>query len=281
MRHNPQIIQKIIQMRNNGYTLSEIVAQTNLSKTTIFHHIQSIPKSDILIQKLRVITLANQKALAGLLRGKSRKNYKFIKPQYWNSEFINLVAHFLFDGRITRTSCIYYNRSAVLRGIVTKNMAKQMSVSDYKTYDTTGGVKRVCYFHVEIASFVRQKADELVQYIITAPKNHKLSFLQAFFDDEGCVTFIAQKRLIRGYQHSLPMLKLIRKLLLDFNIESRIYEKYPELYISRKENLIKFNKFINFTPGVCVNGKRSNSIWKKSLEKRTILANLLASYRQI
>ncbi len=278
MRHNTKLISDIVQMRNSGFTLGEIMSETGLSKTTIFHHIRTIPKSDVLLQKLRAITLKKQKLQADRRRGKSVKSYSFLRPQSWNDNFVNLVAHFLFDGRITRTSCIYYSRNSVLRDIVTENMARAMGVNDYKVYDAPGGVKRVCYFNVEVASFIRQKADELLNYIVSASDSHKVSFLRAFFDDEGCITFTAKKRLIRGYQHSLPTLRLIKKLLADFYIESRVDEKYYELYISKKCNLLKFQELINFTFEVCVNGNRSNSIWKKDLEKREILRMALASY---
>lgn len=278
MRHSPQIISDIVQMRNDGFTLGEIVAKTGLSKTTIFHHIQTISKSDLLIRKLRQIVLEKQKAIADQRRGKSIKLYLFNRPQYWTDEFVNLVAHFLFDGRITRTSCIYYSRNSVLRDIITDNMAKLMNVSDYKLYDTLGGVKRVCYFHVEVASFIKNRGQGLLDYIVSAPESHKISFLRAFFDDEGCITFTGKKRLVRGYQHSGSMLILIKKLLADLGIESRIDEKYCELYISRRHNLLKFQQLIGFTPGVCVNGNRSNSIWKRSLEKREILRHAVNSY---
>lgn len=45
-----------------------------------------------------------------------------------------------------------------------------------------------------------------------------------------------------------------------------------------KKNLDLFAAEINFSPGVCVNGNRSNSAWKESLEKREILRRALASY---
>ena len=278
MRHTTQTIGAVVQMRNDGFTLGEIVFKTGLSKTTIFHHIRSIPKSGILIQKIKAIRLAKQKTITDQRRGKSVKNYRFLKPNTWDSDFVKLTAHFLFDGTIGRSGCVYYNRNQVLRDLIIRTMSKKLNVRDYKIYNATGGVKRVCYFNVELASFIRSKADELLEYIVDASKEHKISFLRAFFDDEGCVTFSSKKRIIRGYQHSLPMLKLIKKLLDAFKIESKIDEKYYELYISGKGNLFKFKRFIGFTPGVRVNGKRSNSIWKKNLEKRQILQMAINSY---
>ncbi|OGG72878.1 hypothetical protein A3A38_01555 [Candidatus Kaiserbacteria bacterium RIFCSPLOWO2_01_FULL_53_17] len=69
-------------------------------------------------------------------------------------------------------------------------------------------------------------------------------------------------------------------MLSDFNIESRI--QLPNEIVSvGKENLLKFEKEIGFSPGVRINGKRSNSIWKQSLEKREILRRAIASYKPV
>jgi hypothetical protein len=278
MRHSHEIITHVKELRAQGFTLSEIITETGLRKTTIFHYIKSIPKSEFLKKKLRTISRELQKQIADSRRGKSTKAYTFKRPSKWNKELVNLVAHFMFDGQITRTSCIYYNRSQVLRDAVIANMIKVIGVDDYKIYDASGGVKRVCYFNVELACFIKQKSQELFLYINSASVKHKLSFLKAFFDDEGCVSLTQKKRLIRGYQHSLLVLELVQKLLGDFGIKSWIDKNYFELYISKRENLIKFQKFINFTPGLCVNGARSNSIWKKDLEKREILKMAIYSY---
>ena len=106
----------------------------------------------------------------------------------------------------------------------------------------------------------------------------KKVFLQAFFDDEGSVHF--DKKLVRGYQYNLEILKLVQKLLKDFNIESRIDEKYKEIVISRKPNLIKFRNEINFSKGIYINPARKNSVWKRKLEKRKILDYLINSYQK-
>lgn len=279
MRHSPVLICKMIQMRRDGLTLTEIQNKTGLSKTTIFHHIQSVPKSDALKYRLRLISQELQKRVSDFRRGKSVKNYTFKKPEEWNPDFVNLVAHFLFDGQITRGSCTYYNRNEILLNGIIKSMNKILGVSDYKKYNSSGGVKRIAYHNVEIVAFLRRKRDELQTYILSAPEKEKLYFLKSFFDDEGCISYSSKRRLIRGYQHSLDILRIISTLLSEFTIQNRIDEKYYEIYISRKENLIKFQKLINFTPGVTVNGNRLNSVWKKSLEKREILKMAVASYK--
>jgi len=69
-------------------------------------------------------------------------------------------------------------------------------------------------------------------------------------------------------------------LLKDFDIESKIDNKYQEIIISRKPNIIKFRDKINFSKGIYINPNRKNSIWKKKLEKREILDKIIDSYHR-
>lgn len=279
MRHSKQLIKKIVDMRKSGLTLGEIVYNSGLSKTTIFHHIKSIPKSDILVDKIRAIARAKQKAVADQRRGKSVKNYTFIKPHTWSPDFVTLLTHFLFDGDVSHSACCYNNRNKILIETVKDLMKSLLNVSDYKIYQNpVTGVSKICYFNVEIAAFIKQKSKELMNYISLGSKEEKIAFLRSFFDDEGCVTFEGRKRAVRGYQHSLKILFLVKHLLWDFGVESKISKKYFEIVVSRKNNLIKFQELIGFTPNVRINGNRSNSIWKKDLEKREILRMAVTSY---
>ena len=281
MRHSPNLIQKIKQMRKEGLTLTEITNKTGLSKTTIFHHIKSILKSNILKKRLKTISRAAQKHVAESRRGKSVKNYIFRKPEKWNPDFVNLASHFLFDGAITRFSCLYYNRNKVLVDNIIIQMKKILDIDDYKTYHDHNDVTRLAYHNVELTVFIRYKTTELLNYILSAPKVEKIAFLQSFFDDEGSVDFRKTVRRVRGYQHNDKILLLIQKLLKDFQITSKVDTRFHEIVVGRRENILKFAKEVNFSKGVRVNGKRSNSVWKKSFEKRRILANLLASYKHI
>ena len=107
-------------------------------------------------------------------------------------------------------------------------------------------------------------------------------FPRAFFDDdEGCVDFRPHKnaRRVRGYQKNKDLLYLVQKLLEAFSIRSTVTAP-NEIVIVGKSNLAQFQKEINFSPGVRVNGNRANSIWKKSFEKRQLLTKALASYQQ-
>jgi bifunctional DNA-binding transcriptional regulator/antitoxin component of YhaV-PrlF toxin-antitoxin module len=276
--YSSQTISQIKELRKNGSTLTEIVEKIGLSKSRIFDYIKDIPQSKYLIEKIKKNKLENLKILADKRRGKSVKNYSFNKPKEWSPELVNLVAHFLFDGRISHSSCTYFNRSEALICSIAEKMETIIGVSDYKRYLTAENVKRIAYHNVEIAAFMKEMANKLFPYIIFAPVKYKISFLRAFFDDEGSVKFKEKTRIVRGYQHSSEILKIVKKLLADLDIQSSIDEKYFEITISRKENLIKFQKLINFTSGLRVNGKRTNSIWKKDLEKREILRMAIDSY---
>ena len=86
---------------------------------------------------------------------------------------------------------------------------------------------------------------------------------------------LSRQEMICGIVRIWP---LIHQLLNNFGIDSKVDEKYNEVVITRRKNLERFYKKINFSLGIFVNSKRSNSIWKKSLEKRQILRNALDSY---
>lgn len=146
--------------------------------------------------------------------------------------------------------------------------------------DKETGVKRVAYYNVALGAYLLQKSDELVRDIGWFPLELQREFLRAFFDDEGCMDFrpLRNVRQIRGYQNEPKLLEAVRTLLARFGIHSRVI-KPNEVVISGKENLQRFKEEINFSPGVCINGNRSNSIWKRSLEKRILLDRALNSFR--
>ncbi|OHB18815.1 MAG: hypothetical protein A2854_03055 [Parcubacteria group bacterium RIFCSPHIGHO2_01_FULL_56_18] len=148
--------------------------------------------------------------------------------------------------------------------------------------DAATGVSRISYYNVSLAEYIKRKSIELLQSIGIMPKEFKREFLRSFFDDEGCIDFRPDRgnRRVRGYQKNIEVLKIIHALLTDFAITSRI-QLPNEIVIVGRDNFLRFEKEIGFSPGVRINGKRSNSIWKKSLEKRKILRRAIASYRPV
>ncbi|PIP24217.1 MAG: hypothetical protein COS25_02000 [Candidatus Nealsonbacteria bacterium CG02_land_8_20_14_3_00_37_10] len=272
------LIEKCRTLRKKGFTLGDIIKATKLPKTTIFDHIQDIPLS---VERKREIQEDSIKRITEFSRkrkGKCLFGRVVPKPEGWTKKLIFLTAHFMFDGEISKGSCIYNNRNKSLIDHVKSLMGKVFNLQPYDWFNKDTGVRRISYHYVELADYIREKARELKIYIKIAALSEKKIFLKAFFDDEGSVHF--DKKLVRGYQHNLEILKLIQDLLKDFDIESKIDEKYKEIVISRKPNLIKFRDRINFSKGIYINPARKNSIWKKKLEKRKILDYLINSYQK-
>ena len=269
--------EKCLTLRNKDFTLGEIITATKLSKTTIYYHIKNVPlpveiKRRIQEENTRKLNEFNKKRKGRCIPGRV-----VIKPEGWSNELIFLVSHFMFDGEVQTHSCIYHNRNIALVNRVNLLMEKIFKLQPYNWLNKETGVYRISYHHVELADYIKRKAEELKQRVKIVPLHEKKIFLQAFFDDEGSFHF--DKRLVRGFQHNLEILKLIKRLLKDFDIESKIDEKYQEIVVSRKSNLIKFRNKINFSKGIYINPKRKNSIWKKKLEKREILDRAINSYQ--
>src|SRR3989344_9322025 len=114
MRHPHDLIEKIKNLRQQNATMGEIISATGLSKTTIHWYIKNIPKTRALVEKLQKSHQIRINNLANKRRGRTFKTYAFKKPHEWNPDFIMLVAHFMFDGEIKKTSSMYNNRSLVL-----------------------------------------------------------------------------------------------------------------------------------------------------------------------
>lgn len=283
---DPLLVKKCRTLRGRGFTLGEIIKETNLPKTTIFEHIQDIPLSRKLKEKIRIKQEENTRRLIEFnikeRKGKCIPGRAIPKPENWSNNLIFLTAHFMFDGEIRSHSCIYHNRNKALINRVRSLMKEIFNLEPHDYLNRETGVFRISYYHVELAIYIKRKAEGLIEDIIAESSVRKILFLRAFFDDEGCVSYESRRnrRYVRGYQHNLEILKLIQKLLKDFGIESRIDEKYKEIIISRKENLIKFRDKINFSKGVCINPDRKNSIWKQKLEKREILNKIINSYQK-
>lgn len=161
-------------------------------------------------------------------------------------------------------------------------MKKIYAAKPRRYFNAHTGVSRISYFNVTLGAYMKDKSLELLRTVHTMSYECKRELLKSFFDDEGCIDFRPRRnnRKIRGYQKNVKILEIVKGLLLDFNIPSRI-QLPNEIVIVGKDNLIKFQKEIGFSPGVRINGKRSNSIWKQSLEKREILRRAIASYKPI
>lgn len=272
--------EQCIALRKKDYSLGEIVKITGRPKTSVYAHIHSIPLSTQKWKKIRALQGAHISSFGAARKGKSARPYTRFKE--WDANSIFIVSHILFDGNFNTSGFSYNNRSNALIKRMEEAVKKIYSFPPKRYPNRYTGVMRISYFNVVLRAHMEEMSVFLLKQILRSPLEHKRVFLQSFFDDEGCMDFRPHKnkRSVRGYQKNTKILNIVREVLSDFNIESNF--KFPnEVEIIGKENLVKFQKEIGFSPGVRINGKRSNSIWKQSLEKREILRRAIASYKAI
>ncbi|MDP1707091.1 MAG: LAGLIDADG family homing endonuclease [bacterium] len=271
--------EQCIALRKEGYSIIEIMKATGRAKSSVRTHIKDIPLSRERLEEIKKVSGERIRKFAMARKGKSVRPFKPFKQ--WNEERVSLASHFLFDGGIyPRSGCTYNNRSEALVSRVEEHMC---SVYDFEPTHYTNsltGVLRISYHNVALAIYMKNKMRELLQNVRRLSLNLKTEFVRAFFDDEGCIDYRPEKnrRSVRGYQKDVKILRLIQALLKDLEIESRVILP-NEVIIVGRDNLTKFERKINFSPGVYMNGNRSNSRWKKHMEKKELLRRAIRSFK--
>lgn len=252
---------------------------TGLPKTTIYYHISDIPLSldkqkEVKKRSVQKLISFNKNKQGRPVRGKMINN-----PKQWSSDLVLLVSHLTFDGHIDRMGCAYYNRNIVLIERVKRLVKKLFNLESKVKVNSKTGVRHIGYYYVQLGRYMVQKEKDFKKYIENASLNKRKLFLTAFFDDEGSIYFNNAIRRVKGAQKDLEMLELVSRVLGELGIKSKVDKKYGEVIISRKKNLERFQKQINFSEGIYINPNRKNSVWKEKLEKREILARALDSYQ--
>lgn len=267
-----------VELRGQDRSIIEIMHITGRPKTSIYAHIKDMPLSTKRIEQFKVASGKRIREFALVRKGKSVRSFRH--HDTWSADSVLLVAHLLFDGEISRTRCAYNNRSIVLIERVEQLMIEWYDFEPSRYYNKLSGVSRITYNNVALSSYLNTKSRELLQEIKKMPLDLSREFIRAFFDDEGCMDYRPneKRRSVRGYQKDVRILKIIKSLLADFSIASRIVLP-NEVVIIGKENLMKFEREINFSAGVYMNGNRSNSRWKKHTEKRELLKQAIRSFK--
>ena len=270
--------EQCIALRQKGYSITEIVMATGRAKSSIYQHIKDIPLSKERVRQYKIASGRRIRKFALARKGRSVRAFKTFDQ--WSADAVILVAHLLFDGEIARTRCAYNNRSTALVERVERLMHEWYDFEPSRYYNKVTGVSRITYNNVALSSYIHGKSKELLRVIKNMSLDWKREFLRAFFDDEGCIDYRPEKnrRSIRGYQKNISILKIIRAVLADVGIDSRVVQP-NEVMIVGKENLMRFEQKINFSPGVYINGNRSNSRWKRHVEKRELLKWAIKSFK--
>lgn len=274
----PSFKEQCISLRKQDHSIVEIMRITGRPKTTIYAHIRNLPLSEKRLRSYRNASGQHIRQFAVSRKGKSEK--KFTPFNEWTLETVLLVAHLTFDGSLGQRIVAYSNRSEALINRVESLMSTIYAYLPKRSFDSHSGVLRTSYYNVSLALYLKSKSRELLAEIENYDLELKKEFLRAFFDDEGCMDLKLKtnKRRIRGYQKDVGVLRVIKSLLADFGIDSHL-EPPNEVVISGKSNLSTFQREINFSKGVCINGNRSNSIWKEHLEKRELLQRAINSFK--
>lgn len=270
--------EQCIALRKQDKSIIEIMEITGRPKTSIYQHIQGIPLSARRVRQYRVASGQYIRKFALARKGKSVRRFQAFNT--WTPALVLLVAHLIFDGEIMHVKCVYNNRSQALIDRVERHMRAVYHFEPKRWQNPVTGVFRLSYHNVALGAYLHRKAVELLKTIRRLSPECKTSFLRGFFDDEGCMDFRPKTSLrkIRGYQKDIEVLTLVRRLLADLDIPSEI-KKPNEVVITGKESLLKFEKTINFSKGVYMNGNRTNSRWKKHMEKRELLRQAILSYK--
>lgn len=265
-----------IALRKKGYSINEIMEVTGKAKGSIYGHIKDIPLSEKRMKQYREASGKWIRKFALARKGRSVRPFRPFET--WSAETVLLVAHLLFDGEIAKGKCVYNNRSRALIARVEKLLRALYDFEPKRFKNEATGVWKTNYYNVALSAYLKGKSKELLRQIKGMPLDLKLEFVRAFFDDEGCMDFRPGRKRVRGYQKDVRVLKLIKALLIDFGITARIILP-NEVVIVGKENLIRFEHKINFSPGIFINGNRTNSIWKKHIEKRELLKQAIKSFK--
>lgn len=270
--------ERCISLRKKGYSIIEIMKATGRAKSSIYPYIKDIPLSKERIREYRESSGKWIRRFALARKGKSVRSFRTFDT--WSVATVLLVAHLLFDGEIAKARCVYNNRSKELIGRVESILHTLYDFDPVLYINHFTGVSRISYYNVALSAYLHKKSKELLKDIKRMPLALKREFIRAFFDDEGCMDFRPKYnvRRIRGYQKDVRVLKIIKVLLADFNIAAKIVPP-NEVVIVGKENLIQFEREINFSAGIFMNGNRSNSRWKKHIEKRELLRQAIASFK--
>ena len=270
--------EQCIALRKKGYSIIEIMKATGRARSSMHTHIKNIPLSDKRIEQYKIESGKRIRKFALARKGKSMRSFRPFTA--WSVDTVLLVAHFLFDGEIARVRCAYNNRSEALIERVTRLMRKWYDFEPKRYQNQLTGVYRISYHNVVLGAYIQKKSIELLRQIKKMPLDLKREFVRAFFDDEGCMDFrpLTNHRRIRGYQKNVRVLKIVRALLQELGVESHT-ELPNEIVIVGKGNLLRFEREVNFSQGVYINGKRSNSRWKKHIEKRELLKMAIASFK--
>lgn len=266
------------RLRTKGYSFGEISSLAGIAKSTLYFYSKDIILNADQKQKVEARRKAKCSNKINPRKGKCLSGREIIKPGSWSDKLVHVVAHFMFDGRVSEDGCIYYSKDKYQIEHM-KSLICEIFKAKPRVQLRDNGVYGLVFYHVEFAKYIKSRQEKLFEYLNNgAPSSSKKEFLQAFFDDEGNVYYSNSTRRVRGYQKSSQRLEQIRDLLSSFGIRGQINKHGTYIEVTGRENLKKFSQHINFSSRIYLNPERKNSIWRKKISKRRLLKLSIDSY---
>lgn len=264
-------LKQLSKDRESGLSIKEIARLYSVSTSTVSKYVKNINLS-----KDAKKILETKQALGKIKGNVSRRKVIEIND---TDKYVLLLAHTLFDGGVYADNITYFSSHSTLINRFSSLGRVVFSLKPH-IYLRSNGVNRVTFYSLQLVERITNDLQNIRSFIDT--EERKRSFLKCFFDDEGSVTYTknTSRRVVRGYQRNKSLIFYIKSLLSELGIESKIYRSRQvfELVIYGRRNLLLFYNLINFSRGVTFLAKRSNSIHKRPIEKRSILRAAIESY---
>ena len=269
------IKQRCRKLRARGFSIGEIAHRIHVSESTVHWHVKDINLTSIQVERIRQRKRILMQRINAKRRGKPVLPVVFCRPR-WSLALVHLIAHLTFDGRIDRYSCHYYSRSHSEALHVKFALQRLLHVTPTMRLKVNG-IWIVSYYNVEVAAWLLNKEQELLQKV----SRHgiwQVVWLKALFDDEGHVHISKGIRRVRASQDNPVVLNRARKFLKAIGIRSRIDHRARAIEIAGRNNLFLFQQHINFSPGLTINARRKNGLWSDPFKKRQLLRRALRTY---
>lgn len=280
------LIQKLREKRSSGISYKKIAKELEMSPASVMKYCQNIKLS----QRAQFLLDLNAYKNRQFFSSKFAVEKTIAIPKL-DENMASILGHVLFDGSLSpqdgRYMIRYLNASSTLVDNFDCKMALLFGLSPKKS--TRQGVNFVwhqsCFYSKQVCdllltyspSFSTSKGVGIPSKILTAPENVKMSFLKAFWDDEGSISANGTLSASSVSEQTIDDLIVVhRGLGLGC---SKIISKTKdcfEIYIKRSyANFKLFKDKIGFTDSVVVRGKNMGCF------KKDVLAVKIGGYGNV
>lgn len=174
---------------------------------------------------------------------------KKIKNKTISPEFCYVLGSVLGDGTVLKYD--------VRLNVKDKDFALEFK----RSFDKWSGLKTAYYEYRGYYIVTLQSKDGAMffrefdkEIMLNVDKNMQSNFLRGLYDSEGCVGFYRHSRQIGFFNTDISLINLVRKILKNFSIKTRLYSRKRgewkrcyELYIGYREGISNFYNNVGFS----------------------------------